>query len=108
MSNSLRVLSEERWDRDQVCALLGWSMQTFYRACRRGLEHLHTGPRSGGKIITSRQEVERYLATINGIDLDDDASAAVSNPGSAPTSPPSRRRQRELARVDADLAADGF
>ena len=60
-----------------------------------------TPARRGGKIITSRQAVERYLAKLNGIDLD--APEAVEA-----TPVRSKARQKELARVDAALAAAGI
>jgi Helix-turn-helix domain len=101
MNNALRILDEDRIELEGVCDLLKCSMPTAYRACRRGLEHLHTGPRRGGKIITSRQAVERYLARLNGIDLD--GSQAVGDASSR-----SRRRQRELDGVDRELDAAGI
>jgi hypothetical protein len=101
MSTSLRILDEDRLEGEEVCELLRWSMATFYRNCRRGMEHLHTGPRRGGKIITSRQAVERFLAKLNGIDLD--APEAVEA-----TPARSRRREAELRRVDAALEAAGI
>jgi hypothetical protein len=71
MSTALRILDEDRLEGEEVCEITGWSMVTFYRNCRqRGLEHLRTGPRRGSKIITSRQALERFLARLNGIDLD--------------------------------------
>jgi hypothetical protein len=101
MSNPLRILDEDRIELEEVCELLRISMATAYRYCRRGLEHLHTGPQRGGKILTSRQAVERYLAKLNGIDLD--APEAVEA-----TPARTRRRQAELDRADRELAAAGI
>jgi predicted site-specific integrase-resolvase len=101
MSTALRILDEDRIELEEVCELLKCSMTTVYRACRRGLEHLHTGPRRGGKIITSRQAVERYLAKLNGIDLDRPADVEQ-----APAH--TKLQQRELDRVDRELAAAGL
>jgi hypothetical protein len=102
MSTALRILDEDRIGLEGVCELLECSMATAYRACRRGLEHLHTGPGRGGKIITSRQAVERYLAKLNDIDMD--GNEAVEANGTRRT----KARQRELDRVDAELAAIGI
>lgn len=102
MSTALRILDEDRLYGEDVCELLKWSMTTFYRACRRGLEHLHTGPRRGGKILTSRQAIERYLAKLNDIDLD--GTAAVEEVPARRT----KRRQAELASVDRQLDAIGI
>jgi hypothetical protein len=111
MSASLRILNETTIDRDEVGRLLGTTANpvhssTVLRAMNRGcktasgervyLEHLHTG----GKIITSREAVERYLAKLNGIDL-----GAVE---AGSTSAPSKQRVKELARVDAKLTAAGI
>jgi hypothetical protein len=101
MSTALRILDEDCLELEGVCELLRCSMATAYRACGRGLEHLHTGPQRGGKIITSRQAVERYLAKLNGIDLDGPAAVEA-----APAR--SKRRQAELDRVDRELAAAGI
>src|SRR5262249_40182701 len=101
MSTALRILDEDRLEIEGVCELLGCTKITVYRAFRRGLEHLYTGPQPGGKIITSRQAVERYLAELNGIDLD--APQAVEASAAR-----TKRRQRELDRVDAELASIGM
>ncbi len=112
MSNPLRILDEHRIDLDGICELIGTaekpaSTATGRRAMNRGsatpdggwtyLEHLHVG----GKIISSREAVERYLAAINGISLD--APEAVE-----PTPALSKRRRAELERVDRELAAAGY
>jgi hypothetical protein len=101
MNNSLRILDEDRLELEGVCELLGWSMATAYRACRRGLDHLRTGPRRGGRIITSRQAVERYLAGLNDIGPDE-------HPTAEPTPAHAGNRRRELARIDKELAEDGL
>jgi hypothetical protein len=77
----LRILDEFKINIDGACELLGTvegpvHSDTVFRAMNRGgktpgggrvyLEHLHIG----GKIITSREAVERYLVAINGIELD--------------------------------------
>jgi hypothetical protein len=98
MSKSLRILDEDRLDIDGVCAVLECSRPTAYRALRAGLEHLYMGKQPGGKVVSSRQAIERYLAKLNGIDLADEASGAT----------PSKRRQRELSEVDRKLAAAGI
>jgi hypothetical protein len=102
MSTALRILDEDCIELEEVRHLLKCSMATAYRACRRGLEHLHTGPRRGGKIITSRQAVERYLARLNGIDLG--AIAPVADVPARRT----KRRERELSAVDRQLDAAGI
>jgi predicted site-specific integrase-resolvase len=70
MSGPLRILREDRISLDDVCEMLGINRSTAYRWCRRGLEHLHTSDRRGGKIITSHQAVERFVAAMNGIELE--------------------------------------
>lgn len=111
MSNPLRILDEHRIDLEGICELLGTadkpaSQATGRRAMNRGsatpdgwtyLEHLHVG----GKVISSREAVERYLAAINGISLE-----APEAGSTAPVR--SKRRQAELARVDRELAAAGY
>jgi hypothetical protein len=98
MSKSLRILDEDKLDVDGACALLGVSRISVYRAFNRGLEHLNLGPMPGSKTVTSRQAVERYIAKLNGIDLGADGSEAT----------PSKRRKKELAEVDRQLAAAGI
>jgi hypothetical protein len=113
MSNALRILDEQRIDLEGVRPLLGTpdnpaSTPTVRRATHVGartpdggrvrLEYLKTGL----KVITSIEAVERYLAAINGIPVE---------PSAAPTAPaPARtkRRQRELASIDAKLDALGI
>jgi hypothetical protein len=78
MSNPLRILRETRIDLEEARPLLGTadkpaSMATVRRATRVEartpgggrvyLEYLKTG----GKIVTSIEAVERYLAKLNGI-----------------------------------------
>ena len=111
MSDPLQILNEHKIDKDEVGRLLGTAdspvhFTTVLRAMRRGyktptgeravLEHLHIG----GKIITSREAVERYLARINGIDLDKVDSGS--------TSAPTKSRAKQLAKVDAALTAAGI
>jgi hypothetical protein len=113
MCSPLRILDEHKTDIEGACELLGTADNpvhpvTVLRAMNRGgrtptgarvyLEHLHTG----GKIITSREAIERYLAALNGIDLDG-ASAVEEAPMRR-----TKARQRELDRVDAELAAVGI
>jgi hypothetical protein len=112
MSISLRVLDETRIDIDDARRRLGTEenpihFTTFYRLTKRGLkvpggerktlEHL----RVCGRLITSVEAIERFVAATNGIDPDaseaDEATAART-----------RRRQAELARVDRDLDAAGI
>jgi hypothetical protein len=111
MSNPLRILDEHRIDLDGICELLGTadkpaSQATGRRAMNRGsatpdgwtyLEHLHVG----GKIVSSREAVERYLAAINGISLE---------PTEAVEAPPvrSKRRQGEIDRAKRELVAAGY
>jgi hypothetical protein len=110
--HSLCILDEHRIDLDETCRLLGTSdtpahLTTALRAMNVGrkkpgggiayLEHLHVG----GKIITSREAVERYLAQLNGIALD--------GPNSAAEIPSlSKRRKKHLEWVDAELSKIGI
>ena len=102
MSNPLRILDEDRMERDDVCSFMGWEPVTFYRHLRRGLEHLRTGPGRGAKVLTSRQALERYLARLNGIESD--GTDAVEEVPARRT----KRREAELASVDRELAALGI
>jgi hypothetical protein len=107
MSTPLRILDEDRKDLKEASEFLRQSMVTTRRMINVGaetpsgprvyLEHLHVG----GKIITSRQAIERYLAAINGIDVER-SGGAENGP------PPAKRRQLELARVDRELDAEGY
>jgi hypothetical protein len=111
MSASLRILDETRIDIDEALRRLGTEenpihFTTFYRLTKRGLkapdgarktlEHL----RVGGRLITSVEAIERFVAATNGIDLGGESAAA------SPVR--TKRRQRELDRVDAELAAAGI
>ena len=75
MSQPLRILDEDKIDVDGVCAVLECSRRSVHRAFRNGLEFLRTGPQPGGRTISSRQAVERYLSVLNGIDLTGETSA---------------------------------
>jgi len=109
---SLRILSETRVDVEQAQRLLGTDdrpihFTTVYRLMRCGLQapngkrNILESVRVGLRRITSVEAVERFVAAINGIDLDGSEVGAAS---------PARtkRRERELARVDAALAAAGI
>jgi hypothetical protein len=61
---------------------------------RAYVEHLHVG----GKIVSSREAVERYLAQVNGISLD---GSGPSSPGSLS----SKRRKEELAQAAREVEA---
>jgi hypothetical protein len=99
MPASLRILDETRVDVDGASEILGVTPYTIYRAMKRDdLEYLRTGPRRGGKIITSREAIARYLAKVNGLDASDTAGAGPAR---------SKRRERELAKVDAALDKAG-
>ena len=112
MSVSLRVLDETRIDIEEAQRRLGTDdnpvhFTTVYRLMSRGLktpsgeraylEHL----RVGGKLITSVQAIERFVARTNGIDPDAPEPVQV-----APAL--SKRRQAELDRVDRKLEAAGI
>jgi hypothetical protein len=95
MSASVRILDEDPIDLKDACKLVGWSPITGYRNCRRGLEHLRSAPR-GGKILTSRAAIARFLANVNGIDL-----TAPEGGTAGPAF--SRQRQHEINRAEATL-----
>jgi hypothetical protein len=112
MSNPLRILNETRIDLEGARPYFGTpeepaSTITVRRAIRIGsrtpdggrtyLEHLKTGL----KIFTSVEAIERYFAAINGISLDGD----VTDEGPWRLT---KARQRELERVDAELASIGI
>jgi hypothetical protein len=113
MCSALRILDEHKIDTDETCELLGTAENpvhsvTVLRAMNQGrktpsgqrvyLEHLHIG----GKIITSREACERYLAALNGIDLD------APEAGDATPARRTKRRQVELAAVDRQLDEVGI
>jgi hypothetical protein len=72
MSSPLRVLRETRLDIAEARPYLGTptnpvSATTVRRAMkRRGLEYL----RVGGRLITSLEAIERYLARTNALDVE--------------------------------------
>jgi hypothetical protein len=111
MCNPLFILDEHRIGIEEACRLLGTAEKpahpsTVLRAMNAGrkgpgglayLEHLHVG----GKIVTSREAVERYLARLNGI--------SPSDRGDPPEIPPrGKRHEDHLARVDAELTKLGI
>jgi hypothetical protein len=110
MSGALRILSETRIDVDDAGRRMGPEGRpvhytSVYRAMRLGrlapdgervrLEHL----RCGGRLMTSVEAVERYLARLNGIELD----AAEENPARR-----TKRREAVLRAVDKELDAIGI
>ena len=109
MASSIRILNETRIDIDGICLRLGTSDQpahytTAFRLMTRGIKLAADGAlryleslKIGGRLFSSVEAIERFVARTNGIDLD--AVEAGSN------SAPSKRRAKELARVDVDLAA---
>jgi hypothetical protein len=111
MSHALQILNETRIDLNGARSLLGTpenpaSMATVRRATHIGartpdgvrvrLEYLKTGL----KVITSVEAVERYLARLNGINPD--GSGAVE------ATPMRKARRRELERVDRELDRTGI
>ncbi len=109
MSASLRILDETRIDIEEAQRRLGTDdtpihFTTVYRLMSRGLktcagervclEHL----RVGGRLITSIEAIARFVAATNGLCVD------------AVEAPPAhdKARQRELDRVDRELASAGI
>jgi hypothetical protein len=113
MSGALRILGETKIDVDEAGRQMGpegkpLHFTSVYRAMKLGrlaadgtrffLEHL----RNGGRLITSVEAVERYMARLNGIDLN-----AVETVEEEPARRV-KRRERELAAVDRALDAAGI
>jgi hypothetical protein len=109
MSDALRILGETRIGIEEVQKLLGTPdspvhFSTAYRAMKSGLrtpsgdraclEHL----RIGGRLISSLEAVERFVAAINGLEPQDAAAGPAR----------SKARQRELDRIEAELNAAGI
>jgi hypothetical protein len=110
MSGALRILSETKIGVERAGELMGpegepLHFTTVYRAMRTGrlapdgvrvlLEHLTTG----GRLITSVEAVERYMARLNGID------PAVVEATSAHRT---KRREAVLRAVDRELDEIGI
>jgi hypothetical protein len=100
-----RVLNEDTLTIDEAAEYLHIHFTTLYRKLRRG-DRTPNGGRSylgcwstGGRLLTSREAIDRHLAAVNGLDASD--AIEVTPAGS-------KARQRELARVDAELAAAGI
>jgi hypothetical protein len=98
MTIAEQILGEDLIDLEEVCAILKVSMATARRHLRRGLQHIRTGPRPGGKILTSREALARFVAKLSesGGDAADCIPAAMGPRASA------ERRQ------DLDKAAREF
>jgi Protein of unknown function (DUF1580) len=109
---SLRILNETKVGIDETQRRLGADetpihFTSVYRLMNRGvkapdgqrvyLEHL----RVGGKLITSLEAIERFVAATNGVDLDG-AELIEALPAS------SKQRAKELAEIDRQLAAAGI
>jgi hypothetical protein len=72
MPASLRILEDkDRMPLEEGASLLGVSLWTMRRYCQGDLEYIRTAPGRGGRFLTSRQAIERYVAKLNGIDPDD-------------------------------------
>ena len=111
MSRSLQILSETKIDIDGIRRSLGTDNKpahksTVFRSMDPGIL-LDDGTRAtleflkiGGRLFSSVEAIERFVARINGIDLD---TVEVAS-----TSTLSKRRIAELARVDAELTAAGI
>jgi hypothetical protein len=108
MSDRLRILGERRITLDEARAHLGSDGRpihfvTAWRAATRGVAapngervYLET-LKMGGRLVTSVEAVERFIARTNGISQEDVESSPETVSGKA--------RAKELARVDAELAA---
>jgi hypothetical protein len=104
MASTLRILDETRINIDGVRELLGTvdnpvSLSTVLRAFRQGHKTPDGGRvyldflRMGGKIVSSREAVRRYLAEINGI-----GAGAPAGPAAG------EKRRTELSRAAAECA----
>src|SRR5262245_25233925 len=111
MSDPLRILAEQRITLTDARPRLGTAEKpvafvTVWRAATLGgmtpsgdrvlLETLKVC----GRLMTSVEAIERYVARINGIDLDGSEAAAL------PVR--SKQREKQLASVDAQLTAAGI
>jgi excisionase family DNA binding protein len=98
---SVRILDDdEHMTFEEGAKLLKVSMSTFRRYWRGELEFMRTGPKRGGRYLTSREAIHRYLAKLNG---QAEPDPVESSPGRT-----TKRRQQELASVDRDLEAAGY
>jgi hypothetical protein len=110
MSISLRVLSEQRIGVERACQLLGTDDEHPVHATRVYAAMKHGAKtRSGqrvtleyarviGKLVTSVEAIERFIIALNAVE-------PVVLPATAKQL---KRRQKELAAVDAELAAEGI
>jgi hypothetical protein len=112
MSVALRVLEEQRIDLQDVQIRLGTAENPVSEATvRRAMKSGHVTPsgqrvtleyiRMGGRLISSVEAVERFVAKLN--DINPDSPAAVAESPAR-----SRRRQAQLACTDRELDAAGY
>jgi hypothetical protein len=111
MASSIRILNETRIDIDGICERIGGNGKpahpvTAFRLMTRGIK-LADGSREyleslkiAGRLFSSVEALERFVCKTNGIELDSVEAGS--------TSAPSKRRAKELADVDVQLAAAGI
>jgi hypothetical protein len=105
MFRDARILNENSLTIDEAAEYLRVHFTTLYRKLRRG-DRTPNGGRSylgcwstGGRLLTSREAIDRHLAAVNGLEAPESAE---------PVSARSKTRQRELTRVDRELEAVGI
>jgi hypothetical protein len=111
MPDPLRILREKKISLEQARELLGTDDRpvhfvTVWRAATRGviapdgtripLETL----KLAGRLVTSVEAIERFIAASNGL--------CIADVEAAPETASGKRRAKELARVDAELLAAGI
>jgi Protein of unknown function (DUF1580) len=110
MPGHSQILDERRISLHETTRLLGTDgrpthLSTALRAITRGVKST-TGARVklealrvGGRWVTSREAVERFIMKLTGAALGEPEMPAVET---------SAQRERELARVDRELVVAGF
>jgi hypothetical protein len=110
MPGNSRILDEHRISLHETTRLLGTDgrpthLSTALRAITRGVKST-TGARVrlealrvGGRWVTSREAVERFIMKLTGAALGESEAPVIQS---------SAQREHELARVDRELAVAGF
>jgi excisionase family DNA binding protein len=100
-----RVMNEDTLTIGEAADYLHIHFTTLYRKIRRGDRTLDGGRShiavwsTGGRLLTSREAIDRHLAAVNGLEAPESAEPVPAR---------SKTRHRELARVDAALEAAGI